>query len=189
MVTAYDLSPEMLAVVENEAIRRDLTTSRHSKARWSIYPLPTPVLTWLSHAFRPIIGAMCPPPSAKYAGYSNPGTLVVIDTISPENPLFDTLLQTVEILADASHIRNYRVSEWRSMLHAAGFDVRESDGWTLPMEFSSWLARKRTPGLRADAIRDVLAKASDVARQYFKVQVDGSFDLGAVWLQTKLSRV
>jgi hypothetical protein len=49
------------------------------------------------------------------------GTLVIIDVVALESPLCDTLLQTVEILRDASHVRDYRASEWSAMLQQAGF--------------------------------------------------------------------
>jgi hypothetical protein len=44
-----------------------------------------------------------------------------IDVIAPETPLFDTTLQVIEFLRDASHVRDYRVSEWSAMQRAAGF--------------------------------------------------------------------
>jgi len=47
------------------------------------------------------------------------GKCVIIDVCAPENPLLDTFLQTVEILRDPSHVRDYRVSEWQAMLAAA----------------------------------------------------------------------
>jgi len=189
-VTAYDLSPEMLAVVKNEAVRRGLTNITTQQGEVEHLPFDDASFDLAVTRFSAHHWSDVPTAIREIHRVLKPtGTLVVIDTISPENPLFDTLLQTVEILADASHIRDYRVSEWHAMLHAASFDVRESDGWTLPMEFSSWLARKRTSELRADAVRDVLAKASDEARQYFKMQVDCSFDLGVVWLQAKPNRI
>ena len=71
------------------------------------------------------------------------------------------------------------------MLQAAGFAAPASHSWTLPMEFASWIARMRTPALRADAVRDVLAHAAQEARQHFDVQPDGSFRLDVAWLQAR----
>ena len=42
-------------------------------------------------------------------------TLVVIDVVAPEAALLDTTLQTIDLLRDMSHVRNYCASEWRSM--------------------------------------------------------------------------
>lgn len=38
-------------------------------------------------------------------------TTVFIDVVSPEHAVFDTHLQTVELLRDPSHVRDYTVSE------------------------------------------------------------------------------
>ncbi|MDD4886929.1 MAG: class I SAM-dependent methyltransferase, partial [Thiomonas sp.] len=112
------------------------------------------------------------------------GTLVIIDVVALESPLCDTLLQAVEILRDASHVRDYRVSEWSALMQQAGFAAPSMDGWSLTMEFDSWVARMRTPELRVQAIRDVWARASQEAREAMRVQPDGSFDLSVAWMQT-----
>ena len=70
-------------------------------------------------------------------------------------------------------------------MQAAGLAAPASDCWNLPMEFASWTARMRTPTLRADAVRDVLAQAPQEARQHFAVQPDGSFRIDVAWLQTR----
>ena len=185
-VTAYDVSHEMLAVVAAEARRRgfagvatqqgtadrlpfadatfDLVATRFSAHHWGDVPQA------LREARRVL---------------KNSGTLVVIDPVAPESPLCDTLLQAVEILRDASHVRNYRLSEWQAMLGNAGFARPVCDTWTLVMAFDTWVKRMRTPELRVHAIRDVFARAPDEARQHFHVLPDGSFDLTIAWLETR----
>lgn len=188
-VTAYDLSPQMLALVENEAVRRNLmriTTQQGAAEELPFADASFDVVAtrFSAHHWNDVGAAM-----REVCRVLKPnGTLVVIDVVAAENALFDTLLQAVEILRDASHIRDYRVSEWYAMLHAAGFDIIESDNWTLTMEFINWTKRMRTPELRVNAIRDVLVKASDEARQYFKVQSDCSFNIDVAWLEAKPKR-
>lgn len=41
------------------------------------------------------------------------GTLVVIDVVAPESALLDTTLQTIDLLRDMPHVRDYCASEWR----------------------------------------------------------------------------
>jgi len=185
-VTAYDLSSRMLALVKNEAVQRGLmgiTTQQGSaeKLPFADACFDLVATRFSAHHWSDVATAM-----REVRRVLKPtGILVVIDVVAAENALFDTLLQSVEILRDASHIRDYRVSEWYAMLCAAGFDVTESDRWALTMEFAIWTARMHTPELRVDAIRDVLSKASDEARQYFKVQADSSFDIDVMWLEAK----
>jgi ubiquinone/menaquinone biosynthesis C-methylase UbiE len=183
-VTAYDLSAEMLALVAAEATRRELPniTTRQG----SVDQLPFAdasfdlVATRFSaHHWRDVKAGI-----AEMRRVLKPaGRLVVIDVVAAENALFDTVLQTVEILRDASHVRDYRLSEWIALLQAAGFAVGNNDRWRLPMVFDTWVARMRTPELRVTAIRDVFAQASDEVRQYFTVQPDGTFDIDVAWIE------
>jgi ubiquinone/menaquinone biosynthesis C-methylase UbiE len=185
-VTAYDLSPQMLKLVENEAVRRGLvgiTTQQGAveKLPFADATFDLVATRFSAHHWSDVASAM----REVRRVLKHSGILIVIDIVAAENALFNTLLQSVEILRDASHIRDYRISEWHAMLFAAGFDVNESACWKLTMEFAGWTARMRAPELRINAIRDLLLKASDEARQYFKVQADCSFDIDAAWFEAK----
>jgi ubiquinone/menaquinone biosynthesis C-methylase UbiE len=107
------------------------------------------------------------------------GLLAVIDVLAPENALLDTVLQTLEILRDASHVRNYRASEWTSVLSAAGFTVPATNRWKLPMQFESWIERIGTPASRVEALKTVLLALPEEARHYFALQQDLSFVIDA----------
>ena len=184
-VTAYDLSAPMLEVVAQEAQRRGLQGLRTRQGAAERQPFDDAafdliVTRFSAHHWLDLPGAL-----GEARRVLRPdGTLVVIDAVAPESPLLDTLLQTVEMLRDASHVRDYRESEWRAMLQAAGFAAPETQRWTLPMVFDTWVARMRTPALRVQAIRDVLAQAAAEARSHFQVQPDGSFLLDAAWMQS-----
>ncbi|MDB6000139.1 MAG: Methyltransferase type 11, partial [Rhizobacter sp.] len=176
----------MLAVVDAEAQRRGLPSLQTRQGPAETLPFADAsfdlVATRFSaHHWSDVPAAMREVRRVLKAG----GTLVVIDGFAPESPLLDTVLQTVEILRDASHVRDYRLSEWRAMLAAAGFADPASDTWTLTMDFPVWIARMRTPQLRADAVRDVLARAPEEARQHFQIQPDGCFNLDVAWLQVR----
>jgi hypothetical protein len=94
-------------------------------------------------------------------------------------PCQDTHLQAVELLRDASHVRNYSVGEWVSALTRTRFAVEGITVRRLRMEFSSWTARTRTPPLHAEAIRSLRASAPAIVREHFAIGEDGSFDLDA----------
>ncbi|OIQ71259.1 putative methyltransferase YcgJ [mine drainage metagenome] len=184
-VTAYDLSPEMLDVVNREANARRLSGIRTRQGSVESLPFANAafdlvVTRFSAHHWLDVGVAL----REVRRVLRQQGTFVVIDVVAPESPLLDTVLQTAEILRDASHVRDYRRSEWSAMLQDAGFVAPETSSWMLTMDFVPWVARMRTPELRVQAIRDVFAHSAQEARDYFRLQADGSFDLPVAWMQT-----
>jgi ubiquinone/menaquinone biosynthesis C-methylase UbiE len=184
-VIAYDLSAQMLGVVAAEAAARgyDATGTAQIETRCGpaeLLPFADAsvdmVVTrfsahhWLdvSGAFREVSRVLRPD-----------GLLTVIDVLSPESPLLDTVLQTLEILRDASHVRNYRTSEWTAVLDGTGFTAPKMNRWKLPMQFDSWIARIGTPAPRVEALKTVLQALPEEARGYFALQPDFSFVIDA----------
>jgi SAM-dependent methyltransferase len=183
-VIAYDPSGPMLAAVEREAVARghaqiatrqgtadqlpfedasiDLVVTRYSAHHW---PQVEVAVTEIVRVLRP------------------GGTLVVIDVVAPESALLDTTLQTLELLRDSSHVRDYRASEWHSMLSASGLACGASEQWKLPLEFDSWVRRIATPARRVDALRTVMQDLPAEAREYFCVAADGSFSSDSLWIE------
>ncbi len=181
-VVAYDLAARMLEVVAKEATARghaqiethrgpaeslafddasfDLVVTRYSAHHWLDVP----------RAVQEIARVLKPG-----------GALVVIDVVAPETPLLDTVLQTLELLRDESHVRDYRRSEWRAMLTAANFTNPGIDHWRLPMEFNSWVARIGTAAPRVEALKVVLEALPTEARAYFGITEDHSFAIDAAW--------
>jgi ubiquinone/menaquinone biosynthesis C-methylase UbiE len=184
-VTAYDPSVEMLEVVAQAAAGRgcaniidtcvgaaeklpfdaktfDLVVTRYSAHHWANVPLA------LTECARVLVPG---------------GRLVVIDVIAPETSLFDTALQVIEFLRDASHVRDYRVSEWRTMLQAAGFDEPMVTNWKLTIDFESWIARIGTSPDRVAALESVVSGFPSEAREYFQIGPDKSFVTDSAWLE------
>jgi SAM-dependent methyltransferase len=183
-VTAYDPSPDMLAVVAREAAKRghdaietmvgaaealpfaddsfDLVVTRYSAHHWTGVP----------RALAECARVMAPG-----------GRLIVIDVTAPESPLLDTSLQVIEFLRDASHVRDYRVSEWVAMQHAAGFSEPAVASWKLPMEFSSWVARIGTSPARVAALQAVMPELPGEVRDYFRIDSRLSFTIDSTWLE------
>jgi ubiquinone/menaquinone biosynthesis C-methylase UbiE len=188
-VVAYDLSTDMLAVVASQAAARghaaiqtlagpaehlpfadasfDAVVTRFSAHHW---------LNW-ARALAEIARVLVPE-----------GTLIAIDVVAPEVPLFDTALQTLELLRDASHVRNYRGSEWHAALLEAGFAAPRIDRWKLELEFQTWVARIATPAARVDALKVVFDALPGEAREYLGVTDDYSFSIEAAWIETALAR-
>lgn len=91
--------------------------------------------------------------------------------------MLDTHLQTIEILRDPSHIRDYTAREWLALFREAGFNATVRREWPLLIEFSGWIQRMRTPPERVAAIHAVWNAAPDEVRNYFEVQPDSSFTM------------
>jgi hypothetical protein len=95
--------------------------------------------------------------------------------------LLDTSLQAMELLRDASHVRNYRVSEWRAMLSHAGFREESFDEWKLPLEFLPWIQRIGTPVARVGALHALFDGLPREARDYFRISAQRDFTADCAW--------
>jgi ubiquinone/menaquinone biosynthesis C-methylase UbiE len=188
-VIAYDLAPQMLEVVAKEATARghvQIETCAGSAERLTFADasLDMVVTRYSAHHWLDVRLAF-----HEVARILRPGgRFVVIDVLASESPLLDTVLQTLEILRDESHVRDYRESEWRAMFNAAKFPEPEVSRWKLPIEFNSWVARIGTSPPRIEALKVVFDALPSEAREYFAVTQDRSFAIDSGWFEaTKLS--
>ena len=184
-VVAYDPSSVMLNVVAEEALRRrhdaletivgaaeklpfedgsfDLVLTRYSAHHWADVP----------RALEECARVIAPG-----------GRLIVIDVVAPQSPLLDTSLQVIEFLRDASHVRNYRVSEWREMHKAAGFAEPSCRSWKTAIDFQTWIARIGTSPERVAALRAVFPALPREALDYYKVTDGFSFQFDSAWIES-----
>jgi hypothetical protein len=77
----------------------------------------------------------------------------------------------VELLRDASHVRNWRLSEWRRLFAEAGFTSEVLLETTIPLEGDPWVTRSQTPPERVAAIKTLFAGASAAARAAFHLRL------------------
>lgn len=182
-VTAYDLSREMLEVVAAEAAQRGLVNVETMQG--SAHELPIEDATYdavasrySAHHWRQLPVALKEAHRILKPG----GILCMIDVAGGAEPLFDTYLQTVEVLRDPSHVRDYTEQEWLASCEGAGFSASIESRWRLPIEFSSWIARMRTPPPRVHAIELVWNAAPEEARDAYDLQPDFSFTMDALML-------
>lgn len=183
-VVAYDLSSAMLDVVKKKTIEKSLSNietvegvaenlpfadnsfefvvSRYSAHHWQDLGL----------ALREVKRVLKPT-----------GTAVFIDVTAPEQPLLDTYLQTVEILRDTSHVRDYSVAEWLQQMGEARLIVTQHHRQRLHLEFTSWVERMRTPAIFREAILKLQTSVAEEVRTYFEIDSNGSFttDVSVIW--------
>ena len=179
-VVAYDLSAEMLAVVSAAAKDRGLANIKTQQGAAEVLPFADAsfcavVSRMSAHHWRDVPAAL-----REIRRVLKPnGKVVLIDIVGADDPLCDTWLQSVELLRDPSHIRDYTPAEWAQMFEAAGLGAEVSPLWRIEIEFSSWVARMRTPEVAQAAIRHLWEKAPAEVRDRYRVQADGSFALEA----------
>lgn len=95
------------------------------------------------------------------------GTFIISDIMAREDYAQDTFLQTLELLRDPSHVRDYRISEWELMLQKQGFTSELVYTFDLSLHFDTWTTRMATPTQNADMIKTLFNVASQDIKQGF----------------------
>ena len=175
-VTAADLSPEMLAALAETAKDKGLTNIETVRAPAENLPFENEAFDFLgcrfsAHHWRDVDAGLRESRRVLKRG----SRAVFIDVCSPGAPALDTHLQTIEILRDPSHVRDYGVAEWAAALARAGFMPDSCRTWRLRIDFPSWIARMRTPEDHVRAIRSLQKMAARETKAYFAIEADGSF--------------
>src|SRR5262249_14443311 len=111
------------------------------------------------------------------------GFALFADVIAPDTTLLDTFLQTVELLSDPAHVRDYSRAEWEQALREAGFQPGDPMLRRLPLDFAAWVQRMRTPESHVAAIRSLQGCASSEVTSHFDIRADGSFSLDVMTIE------
>ena len=177
-VTAYDLSEAMLLAVAQEAVTRGIANLSTRQGVVEALPFEDAsfdfaATRYSAHHWHDVPRALKEARRVLKPG----GRAMVMDVYAPEAPLLDTFLQTVEMLRDPSHVRNYSLREWAAMLRDAGFTPGEPVRRRIRLEFQSWIARMQTPRVQADAVLALQARVPKEVIEHFAVERDGSFSI------------
>jgi ubiquinone/menaquinone biosynthesis C-methylase UbiE len=188
-VHAYDIAAAMLDVVARTARERGLHNIHvHQGAAESLpfadASFDTVISRLSAHHWRNVSAAL----REARRVLKPTGKVILIDAIGSADPLLDTHLQAIELLRDRSHVRDYSVSEWQRMFAAAGFMTSQPHTWRIHIEFTSWIARMRTPPEHVAAIQKLWREAPREVLTAFEVQADGSFELDALLLEATCAR-
>jgi len=175
-VVAYDLSAQMLAVVGQAAVEKGLDNIQLQQGVAESLPFEDAsfdvvISRYSAHHWQDVGQALREVKRVLKPG----GKAIFMDVVSPGHPLLDIYLQTVEVLRDTSHVRNYAPGEWLALLTESGLVVREVTSDRLYLEFGSWVARMRTPAHFVTAIRALQQAVSEEVVEHFAIQPEGSF--------------
>ena len=183
-VVAYDLSPEMLAVVSRTAIDRDLTNIVTQQGGVEKLPFPDESFDYVfsrmsAHHWRDFEAGLREATRVLRKG----GLAAFVDTVAPPLPLLDTYVQAAELLRDPSHVRSYSRSEWEHAMARAGLRPEAVTARRSRVDFATWTARMETPPERVAAIRSLQSVMSETVSSYYEFGPDGSFNLDVCFFQ------
>ena len=106
------------------------------------------------------------------------GSLVMADTVAPEDDALARWQNDVELRRDFSHVEDRRTSVIRQMLEDRGFEVVGSEDERVYLWFNDWVMRTRVPGEEAQALRREFQEGSPEMKEAFQVgelEEDGDF--------------
>ena len=184
VVVACDLAADMIAVVKETARSRSIGNIEVAVAAAEALPFADGDFDFLAcrmtaHHWRDWEAGLREARRVLKPGAS----ALFVDVIAPEDPIADTHLQTVELLRDTSHVRDYRASEWVAALGRSGFTIKAARTHRLRMEFPWWIARMDPPATHIAAIRSLLNNASAPVRDAFEVEEDCSFSFDVITIE------
>ena len=104
------------------------------------------------------------------------GRLVIDDRSVPEDDFIDATLNRLDVLHDHSHVRQYRPSEWQSMLHDAGCKIEALGPYTKHRPLSAF-----TNGVEPESVAEIeriIARLNEAQRVTLNVvEKDGEIYL------------
>ncbi len=177
-IIAYDLSQEMLAAVAQQAASRKLANLKTQRGAAEKLPFDDACFDFVAtrysaHHWHDIHAGLREARRVLKSG----GRAMFMDVVAPNHPLLDTYLQTVEMLRDPSHVRDYSASQWTQMLHDAGFSPAQPTLRRIRLDFATWVARMQTAPVYATAIRALQKDMSEDVVNHFAIEPDGSFSI------------
>jgi SAM-dependent methyltransferase len=177
-IVAYDLSRDMLAVVAQAARERGFGNLSTHQGVAEKLPFAEATFDYVfsrysAHHWRDLDLGLREAARVLKPG----GTAAFVDTVAPGQPLLDTFLQTVELLRDPSHVRDYSRAEWLAVIGRAGLNAGRASEHRVRLDMKSWLERMRTPPVQVEAIRALEAVMSASVTQHFAIEADGSFTI------------
>lgn len=174
-VTGIDLTHEMLVQARAQAAAKGVTNVAYQEGDAEALPFPGDTFDVVTcriaaHHF-PDVRRFC---AEAYRVLKPGGRLVIIDNVVPEAAELDRFINEIDKLRDPSHVRAYRVSEWESLLQAAGFQPTVAQRFGIPLDREDWLARMAPAPAVAAEVRRRFTEASPAAREAFAID-DASF--------------
>ncbi len=183
-LTAVDLTQAMLDQTQAQVEKRGLQNVTIQKADVAALPFgdasfDVAVSRYAAHHFADPLHALREVQRVLVPG----GRWLLVDVVSPPEPMADTYLNTVEILRDPSHVRDHSVAQWLEMCSAAGIPARHVQTWSVRLEFTTWVTRMATPALEVAQLQRLMANAPAHVRDILGIEADGSFHIAVALIE------
>ena len=167
-VIAADITPEMLAEASQLKREQEIVNVELCMANVMALPFDDRTLNIVTcrraaHHFSPIGQALSEMSRVLKAG----GRLVIDDRSVPEDEFVDAMMNRLDVLHGASHVREYRPREWGEILAGPGLTVENIEPYTRHRPLSS-LTKDVSPDKVAQ-IRAIIASLNEAQRTAMNV--------------------
>ncbi|MEH7225945.1 class I SAM-dependent methyltransferase [Bacillus sp. JJ1566] len=174
-VTAFDLTPEMLAVAEkfikgNGHENVDFVEGDAEKLPFLDESFDIVTCRIAPHHFPNINSFVSEVSRVLKKG----GQFLLDDNVAPENNEFDVFYNTVEKKRDYSHFRAWKKTEWLQMLENEGFEIQELYRFEKTFEFESWCNRMHLSEQEKAELNEYMLNASDKINQKFRIKIENN---------------
>jgi ubiquinone/menaquinone biosynthesis C-methylase UbiE len=109
------------------------------------------------------------------------GSLVMADTVAPEDEAVDRWLNDVELRRDFSHVNDRKVSVIEDLLAARGLEVVAGENVRVNLQFNNWVARTATPEEEVIALRRDFLEGPVEVKRAFEIEATGDGDINFSW--------
>jgi len=180
-VVAYDLTPSMVELLSTQAKQKGWNNviAQQGTAEKLLFidqRFDCVITRYSAHHWQSVAQAM----HEIYRVLIQDGKVIIVDILGNSNPVIDTFFQTIEMIRDPSHVRNYSLEEWMHFAEYAGFKVETVEKQRL--DFQSWTERMQTPEYAITTIRNLQTKASEPVQRYYQIKADGSFSSDVAYI-------
>ena len=106
------------------------------------------------------------------------GSLVMADSIAPEDDAVAEWMNDIELRRDFSHIQNRKISAITQLLNDRGFEVVGSENERVYLWFNDWVTRTKVADEEAAGLRCDFQEAAPEVKEAFQVgepEEDGDF--------------
>jgi ubiquinone/menaquinone biosynthesis C-methylase UbiE len=188
-VVAYDLSNEMLSTTLAGAKTRKLTNivARQGSVERLPFDDETFDFVFTRYAARhwhSLTGAL----QEARRVMRKDGIGVFVDTIPPDHMLGNTFQQTIELLRDISHVKDYSLTEWKEAVDAVGLVPLKIIRKARHVDFRGWVERIGTPAVEVRAIRSLQSRIVSDVRKRFKIRLNRDFMFDTITMVVRRAR-